>query len=146
MTYTAIDPKTMQRLFTGNPFMSQWLSLANTMAGTVRGFWAAEFSRMQAAGFQAFNREAMRFWSAALTMPTANGAANGASAAATAATEIVAAAGEMTERAVRRAMPVQQASVTRSVKPRAQPATSKPAPAKPATRKPALAKRTPTRR
>ncbi|WP_291295227.1 hypothetical protein [Elioraea sp.] len=137
MTYTAIDPKTMQRLFMSNPFMSQWLSLANTMAGTVRGFWTAELSRMQAAGFDAFNREAMRFWSAAWTMPSTKGASGPAAAV----TEMVEAAGEVTERAVRRAMPVHQASVMRSATPRARAAK-----AKPATRKPAAAKRTPKRR
>jgi hypothetical protein len=137
MTYTSIDPKTMQRMFSANPFMSQWLSLANTMAGTVRGFWAAEFSRMQASGVEAFTREAMRFWSTAWTMPTATAATTPATAAA----EIVAEAGEVTERAVRRAMPAQQASVTRSAA-----ATARAARAKPAARKAAPAKRKSSRR
>lgn len=136
---------TMQRMVAANPFMSQWLSLANTMAGTVRGFWAAEFSRMQAAGFQAFTREAMRFWGAAWTMPAAMagtvGATNGASAPAAAAKEIVATAGEMTARAVRRAIPAQQAPVTRSAAARTRSASTKPA-----TRKSTAAKRKPTRR
>jgi hypothetical protein len=120
MTYTAIDPKTMQRLFMGNPFMSQWLSIANTMAGTVRSFWAAELSRMQAAGLQAFNREAMRAWSEALTPPDAAGVRAPAPAAA----EIVA-VGEVTERAVRRAMPAKLTAAKRSAKPRAKSATPK---------------------
>jgi hypothetical protein len=137
MTYTAIGPKSMQRLFNGNPFMSQWLSIANTMAGTVRGFWAAEFARMQAAGIQAFNREAMRVWTTAWTMPTANGA----TAPMAAATEIVAAAGEATERAIRRPMRARQAAITPSAKPRARPAATKPV-----SRKPVSGKRAPSRR
>jgi hypothetical protein len=137
MTYAIIDPKTMQRMFSANPFMSQWLSLANTMAGPIRGFWAAEFARMQAAGFEAFNREAMRFWSTAWTMPTTSGANEPAATAA----EIVTTAGEVTERAVRRSMPAQQAAVMRRTAQRA-PAAS----AKPAARKPTTAKRKPTRR
>ena len=34
---------------TKNPWMSLWLSAANTWAGAARGFWAAEMSRQQKA-------------------------------------------------------------------------------------------------
>ena len=30
-----------------NPFLSMWLSAANTAAGTARGFWTAELQRQQ---------------------------------------------------------------------------------------------------
>jgi hypothetical protein len=32
-----------------NPFMSMWLSAANTWAGAARGFWTAEMRRQQKA-------------------------------------------------------------------------------------------------
>ncbi len=30
-----------------NPFLSMWLSAANTAAGSARGFWTAELQRQQ---------------------------------------------------------------------------------------------------
>jgi len=129
MIYTAIDPKTMQRLFMGNPFMSQWLSIANTMEGTFRGLWAAELSRMQASGLQAFNREAMRAWSESLTPPDAAGVRTPTPAA-----EIVA-VGDVTERAVRRAMPAKLASVKRTATSRAKSAAPKARSRKPSSGK-----------
>ncbi len=32
-----------------NPFLSMWLSAANTAAGATRGFWTAELQRQQKA-------------------------------------------------------------------------------------------------
>jgi hypothetical protein len=32
-----------------NPFLSMWLSAANTAAGSARGFWTAELQRQQKA-------------------------------------------------------------------------------------------------
>ena len=32
-----------------NPFLSAWLSAANTAAGSARGFWAAELQRQKKA-------------------------------------------------------------------------------------------------
>jgi hypothetical protein len=53
-------------IFDTNPFMSQWLSAANSAAGAWRGFWTAEFARQQAALVAEFNRQALRFWTAPL--------------------------------------------------------------------------------
>ena len=41
-----------------NPWMSFWLSAANTAAGTARGFWMAEWQRQQ----KAFAKEVARAW------------------------------------------------------------------------------------
>lgn len=37
-----------------NPFMSLWLSYANTYANMMRGFWSAEMQRQQTAMMNAF--------------------------------------------------------------------------------------------
>jgi hypothetical protein len=44
-----------------NPWVSLWLSAANTAASTARGFWMAEFRRQQ----KAMEREWARAFSAA---------------------------------------------------------------------------------
>ncbi|WGF86660.1 hypothetical protein [Marinivivus vitaminiproducens] len=52
-----------------NPFLSAWLSMANTMAGPIRGFWTAEFHRQQAAMIDAMNKQIIDFWTGALLRP-----------------------------------------------------------------------------
>jgi hypothetical protein len=48
-----------------NPFLSQWLSAANSAAGGLRGFWSAEMARQQTAMITEFQRQAMQFWTGA---------------------------------------------------------------------------------
>ena len=43
-----------------NPWMSLWLSAANTWAGAARGFWAAEMSRQQKAMLNEMTRPTVR--------------------------------------------------------------------------------------
>ena len=49
-----------------NPFLSMWLSGANTATnawlGTVRGYWTAEQQRQQAAMINAMTKETVKFW------------------------------------------------------------------------------------
>ena len=45
-----------------NPWLSLWLSAANTWAGAARGFWTAELHRQQAAMMNEISRQTMRFW------------------------------------------------------------------------------------
>lgn len=54
-----------------NPYLSMWLSGANTMAGAARGLWMAELRRQQTAYMDEMLRQTMRFWSGAWIMPTA---------------------------------------------------------------------------
>lgn len=136
MTYTAIDPKIMQSLFMKNPFMSQWLSIANTMAGTARGFWAAEFARQQNAVIAAMSRETMRFWSQAWTMWPAEAARLPERAAEAIDTAVGATAGTP-----RRALPAKVDVPMLTV-----PSRAKRVAAKRATRQPAAAKRKSRRR
>ncbi len=48
-----------------NPWMSLWLSAANTWASAARGFWAGELARQQAAMLH----ETARFWTGASMVP-----------------------------------------------------------------------------
>ncbi|PVE22163.1 hypothetical protein DC522_22405 [Microvirga sp. KLBC 81] len=43
-----------------NPWLSLWLSAANTWAGAARGFWAAELHRQQKAMVNEMTRPAAR--------------------------------------------------------------------------------------
>ena len=43
-----------------NPFLSLWLSAANTWAGAARGFWTAEMHRQQKAMLKEMTRPAAR--------------------------------------------------------------------------------------
>jgi hypothetical protein len=43
-----------------NPFLSLWLSAANTWAGAARGFWTAEMHRQQKAILKEMTRPAAR--------------------------------------------------------------------------------------
>lgn len=42
-----------------NPFMSMWLSAANTAAGQIQGYWMAEYQRQQ----KAYMREMQKAFS-----------------------------------------------------------------------------------
>lgn len=54
-----------------NPFMSAWLSAANTWAGSARGLASAEAQR-QSAAFQAeAAKQVMEFWSGLFAWPPA---------------------------------------------------------------------------
>jgi hypothetical protein len=45
-----------------NPWMSLWLSAANSWAGAARGFWTAEMRRQQTAVINEMTRQMVRFW------------------------------------------------------------------------------------
>ncbi len=46
-----------------NPFLSAWLSAANTWSGAGRSFWMAEMQRQQTAMIEELVRQMMDFWS-----------------------------------------------------------------------------------
>lgn len=54
-----------------NPWMSLWLSAANSWAGAMRGFWTAEMHRQQTALANEMARQTMDFWIKAWTAPIA---------------------------------------------------------------------------
>jgi hypothetical protein len=45
-----------------NPWMSLWLSAANSWAGAMRGLWTAELHRQQAAMANEMIRQTIDFW------------------------------------------------------------------------------------
>ncbi|HEX6144095.1 MAG TPA: hypothetical protein VFZ01_15355 [Geminicoccaceae bacterium] len=45
-----------------NPWMSLWLSAANSWAGAARGFWTAEMHRQQTAMANEMVRQTIDFW------------------------------------------------------------------------------------
>jgi hypothetical protein len=45
-----------------NPWMSLWLSAANSWAGAVRGFWTAELHRQRTAMANEMVRQTIDFW------------------------------------------------------------------------------------
>jgi putative copper export protein len=49
-----------------NPFMSLWLSGANTVAGSMRGHAAAQAKRQAAAAMTNAKRDILSFWTGAL--------------------------------------------------------------------------------
>jgi hypothetical protein len=49
-----------------NPWLSLWLSAANSWAGAARGFWTAELCRQQSAMVNEITRQTLRFWTQAL--------------------------------------------------------------------------------
>ncbi len=55
-----------------NPFMSMWLSGANSAVGSARGVWAAELHRQQIAMMTEMTRQVLRFWSGAWMFPAAH--------------------------------------------------------------------------
>jgi len=52
-----------------NPWLSLWLSAANSWAGAARGFWAAELRRQQSALVDEIIRQNLRLWTQALGLP-----------------------------------------------------------------------------
>ena len=52
-----------------NPWMSAWLSAANTWVGAARGFWTAEMHRQQASMMNEMARQVVRFWQGSLVPP-----------------------------------------------------------------------------
>ena len=54
-----------------NPWMSLWLSAANSWAGAMRGFWTAELHRQQTAMANEMVRQTLGFWTRTGMAPTA---------------------------------------------------------------------------
>jgi hypothetical protein len=54
-----------------NPWMSLWLSAANSWAGAMRGLWTAELHRQQTAAVNEMIREATDFWTRTWLTPLA---------------------------------------------------------------------------
>jgi len=50
-----------------NPWMSLWLSAANSWAGAMRGFWTAEMHRQQTTMANELIRQNIDFWTKTLT-------------------------------------------------------------------------------
>ena len=54
-----------------NPWMSLWLSAANSWAGASRGLWTAELHRQQTAMANEMVRQSFDFWTRAWMAPLA---------------------------------------------------------------------------
>jgi hypothetical protein len=54
-----------------NPWMSLWLSVANSWAGAMRGLWTAELHRQQAAMANEMIRQTIDFWTRTGMAPVA---------------------------------------------------------------------------
>jgi uncharacterized membrane protein YqiK len=52
-----------------NPFLSAWLSAANTMTGAARGYASAEMHRQMAAAQAEMTRQMIDLWSGKAAMP-----------------------------------------------------------------------------
>ena len=52
-----------------NPWISLWLSAANSWAGAARGFWSAELQRQQTALLNEMTRRTIELWSGAWISP-----------------------------------------------------------------------------
>jgi len=52
-----------------NPFLSAWLSAANTMTGAARGYASAEMHRQMAAAQAEMTQQMIDFWSGKAAMP-----------------------------------------------------------------------------
>jgi hypothetical protein len=52
-----------------NPWMSMWLSAANSWAGAMRGVWTAELHRQQTAMAHEMVRQTTDFWTRAWRVP-----------------------------------------------------------------------------
>ena len=52
-----------------NPWLSAWLSAANTMAGATRSFWTAEMARQQTAMMNEATRQTLQFWTQTAAPP-----------------------------------------------------------------------------
>jgi hypothetical protein len=55
-----------------NPFLSLWLSAANSWAGATRGLWTAELHRQQTAAANEMIRQTIEFWTRTWTAPLAD--------------------------------------------------------------------------
>jgi len=55
-----------------NPFMSMWLSYANSYVNMVRGFWSAEIQRQQTAMMNEMMTNMSKFWMAPMMLPSSN--------------------------------------------------------------------------
>jgi len=55
-----------------NPWLSLWMSAANSWAGAGRGFWSAEMQRQQTAMMNEMTEQMMRFWMGGWMMPSSN--------------------------------------------------------------------------
>jgi hypothetical protein len=55
-----------------NPWLSLWLSAANSWAGATRGFWTAELRRQQSAMVNEMIRQTLRFWTEAWALAGAD--------------------------------------------------------------------------
>jgi hypothetical protein len=54
-----------------NPWLSLWLSAANSWANAVRGFWTAELRRQQGAVTNEVIRQTMSLWTRTWMVPWA---------------------------------------------------------------------------
>ena len=54
-----------------NPWLSLWLTAANSWAGALRGLWTAELDREQKALANELVRQTMEFWTRAWLAPLA---------------------------------------------------------------------------
>ena len=54
-----------------NPWLSLWLSAANSWAGPMRAFWTAEAQRQQTAVTNEMIRQSVDFWSKIWATPLA---------------------------------------------------------------------------
>jgi hypothetical protein len=55
-----------------NPFLSLWLSAANSWAGAMRGLWTAELHRQQTAAANELIRQTIDFWTGRWLAPLAD--------------------------------------------------------------------------
>ena len=55
-----------------NPWMSLWLSAANSWAGAARGLWTAELHRQQTAMANEWVRQMTNFWTRTWIAPIAS--------------------------------------------------------------------------
>jgi hypothetical protein len=53
-----------------NPWLSLWLSAANSWAGAARGFWMAEMQRQQTAMMSRLIEDTARVWMQAWSLQT----------------------------------------------------------------------------
>jgi hypothetical protein len=53
-----------------NPWMSLWLSAANSWGGALRGLWTAELHRQQTAAANEMLRRTIDFWTRTWLAPT----------------------------------------------------------------------------
>ena len=60
-----------------NPWMSLWLSGANSWAGAARGLWAAELQRQQTAMLNEMTKQMVRFWTGGWMLPGGQGKTSG---------------------------------------------------------------------